>query len=120
MSSWMRDEGIKRSYRIEDGTMWLVVNDFQVVVCPHCQEYQYGRLTQLWHFDPARSCLINFEAHNNYGTDLEQLKSLLISYLTVNGVKEGVTEEQREGKWVLVCDNQIIGEEVMESQEMEQ
>ena len=117
MPTWMPEKRTEREYRMRDGSIRKVRNEYQSVTCPHCQEDQYCRLTHIVLFD-RQGMPIAQEYHNNYNADLECLQALLVTYLTADDEKRGmgVTEEPREGKWVLVRGGEIIGTEMMDGQ----
>ena len=115
MPSWMPEEKTARNYQIKDGSVWRIHNEFQQISCPHCDQNQYCRATHIWYLD-SDGMPLGQEFYNNYNTDLEHLQMLPITYLTDEDEKDGigVSEEHREGEWMLVRDAKIIGEEVEE------
>jgi hypothetical protein len=100
--SWLDEEKSTRKYRLKNGLNLVVQNEYQIVICPHCQEQQYCRLTHIWHFDKQNQC--KPEYHTNYHSELSKLKELLITY--VDGI--GIIETQINGKWALMKGDQII------------
>jgi len=105
-SSWLDDEMTKRRYRMRDGSVWVVQNEYQRVTCPSCDQLQYCRLTHIWHYDSQNR--FSPEYHTNYDARLDKLKSLLVTYIG----EEAVTEAFVNNKWVLLMGEQMIGEEV--------
>ncbi|MBU1318103.1 MAG: hypothetical protein KKG33_12285 [candidate division Zixibacteria bacterium] len=104
-SSWIRSEQTNRLYRLKNGSEWRVVNEYQRVPCPLCEEMFYCRLTRIF----GRQSNPN-ECHTNYDAQLENLKAKPITY----EAEEPVKEANREGTWVLICDGDSLGEEVAE------
>ena len=97
---------------MKNNSIWKVQNDYQEVTCPHCNEKQYCRLTQIWAFDDTGTKALNYEVHNNYNPNLDELANLQVTYITLAGKQSPVTEVRTAGKWMLVADNEPIGEEM--------
>lgn len=95
-----------RRYRMRDGKICVVQNEYQRVTCLSCGEQQFCRLTHIWRYDAPN--IIRPEYHTNYGQDLHKLKELLITYIDSASVRESIIE----GKWALVMEDEIIGEEI--------
>jgi hypothetical protein len=106
-SSWMDKERTDRLYEVEGGSKWEVVNEYQKVPCPHCKELFYCRLTHIFG-QPT----LPFEYHTNYDVQLENLKELLITYHYQP--QYPVKEAQRDGMWILICNEDILGREITE------
>jgi len=106
-SSWLRNEMTMRRYRMRDGSVCVVKNEYQRVTCPSCDQLQYCRLTHIWNYDAQNRCSPP-EYHTNYNADLDALRSLLVTY----SGEAPVTESFVNDKWVLLVGGQTIGEEV--------
>ena len=106
-SSWLDDQMTRRKYRLSNGLMLVVQNEYRPVPCPHCKDQQYCRLTHIWHYDAQNRCVPEY--HVNFGTNLEDLKSLLITY--VDGI--GVNEVETKGKWILMKGDEQVGQETV-------
>lgn len=107
--SWLDAESSSHIYRMLDGKHIRVDNSYQEIPCPHCQEGIFCRLTHIWLVgapDPPRL----LEVHNNYKPTLVELKELLISYNGKGGPP--ITEREQGGKWVLLCEGNVIGQTV--------
>lgn len=106
-SSWLDDEKTERKYDFPDGRSWVVQNEYRPIKCPDCSAQQYCRLTHIWHLDVAGA--VQPEYHINLDTDLEKLKRLLVTY--VNDI--GVSEVERDGRWVLLKGEELIAKETI-------
>jgi hypothetical protein len=98
-----------RRYKIKNGTEWVVQNEYQDVVCPYCKKVFYCRLTHI--ILNHSGSLPELEPHNNYSKDLNLLKSLQVTYADKD-CKIPIKEVQKEARWFLMINDDIIGEEI--------
>lgn len=103
-SSWLDDEKTVRRYPFPDGTVWVVQNEYQPVVCPSCVGSQYQRLTHIWHFDRDGGCAPEY--HINRNVDLAELKALLVTF--VDPDQTPVREVEIDGGWALLAGDLVI------------
>lgn len=111
--SWLDQEATERKYNVATNppSFWIVRNEYQQVKCPHCNEIQFCRLTRIWRGDPEKPEVAqDSEIHTNYNKSLDELKKLLIAYASED-INSGITEEHIEGKWKLILEGKVIGEE---------
>ena len=106
-SSWITQERTIRTYKMVDGELWNVDNQFQEVDCPHCKEKIYCRLTRILRAKPG-SPYDREELRTNYGSNLSELKKLQVAYLD-EAKEHSVLEKEHNGNWVLVCGERELG-----------
>lgn len=106
-SSWMAGERTIRTYKMLDGELWNVDNQFQEVDCPHCKEKIYCRLTRILRAKPD-SPYDREELRTTYRTNLPELKKLQVTWLD-EPKEHAVVEKEHNGKWVLACDGRELG-----------
>jgi hypothetical protein len=105
--SWLRSEGSRRWYKIDDGTIWEVINEYQELKFATCSTVIYGRATSIFHYE-GKGKLVP-ELHNNYAADLSSLKSLQVTY----GNGGAAISEVNDGSgWTLLRAGQIMGHEI--------
>lgn len=104
--SWLDNEKTERHYRIDDRNDCIVQNEYQRVKCLHCNKVQYCRLTRFWLYDRTAP-LPQPILHNNYNSNLDELKKLLVQYVN----KQAITERQLDGRWILEKDGKMWGVE---------
>lgn len=105
-SSWLDDEKTVRRYPFPDGSAWVVQNEYQPIDCSECGGTQYLRLTHIWHL--AQDGLCTPEYHVNRRDDLEELKSLLVSYTGPD--QTPVREVEIDGKWTLLVGEKVVSQ----------
>lgn len=104
-SSWLDNEKTNRKYKTANGLVWEIQNEYRKVRCPDCNIDQYCRLTHIWRYDNKKQ--YPPEYHINFNTDLQALKGLLVTYIS-NEI--GVREVEKDGQWVLMAGDKVIGE----------
>ena len=109
MSTWLKAESTFRQYRLADGALWTVQNEYQHETCPHCSGQQYCRLTHVLRLDPEGRPL-RPEWHINRRADLQELKSIVVTYLDV-AATVGVAEVEHDGRWALESGGKIFGQQ---------
>lgn len=110
MTSWIKEETTIRKYRIVDSnsSIWEIQNEYQKIPCPNCSKNLFCRLTHIRWYDKSGQ-LYREEYHNNYNSDINVLRSLLVTYGIDN---KGVYEKLMKNKWKLFSGEKIIGEEI--------